>query len=1039
MPDLNEKELYIHKVMPNKYQYKLNQKLFDLICLASAPGIGSSNFAYRRIQRRIEFEKGFNQKKGERLKQFRMNGFDEHLFNASQQNKGILTQQTINEYAKSAFRSDEIRQSFINYTKMRLGYLSYLGMLNDITEGNRFYEEKINLMDGDKPVEHAVKIRLNYMYEVNTEFSKYLKVIRLLKEKELKDKFEFGRYDAYIYNYLQKNNGNVDLDLVRQEKLEQVKQNIENITHQIRFMEQIGYFEKKQDGSIQLEHSFKEKLDNGMVYINSAEQKIVDFIKRHNTFSLEKYRFELETEADKYTDILKGRLDKLSRLGLIEIQNCKYRFTRNGELRLKTYYAENYEFSSFDRIILNNHNDGIIDIEEVAAELDNRYGSSSASQSLERQVERLFIMECAGFVRKESEGMFSLTGKGTLILEEENRINIDEKREILKQTFKYSDSDEEFFQIILSRGGTINPDAELKRIFDNINKKTDITEFEAYNMLMRNYKCLGTDDIDASDEIKLDVKLGYLLRNEDGTLSLTPKGKKLVNMVNSMENEKRLKAFSNKKCKLLNDIDKNFNRLDPKIYIKTQKIIKDKELRKKVNLLRYEPERLYLSELLVKNEDGSFTVNAMYDKFSNEYREKKSQEEMDSFTFSNVHKFILKFCRNNEFSLEAYRQYISKKLSGKALEREMGWKRSSLEKLTRVGFFIKVDDNTYKLSEKGIQKLGEIKETDSIKKLQQAISLKVKAVKEFVPGKGYKHLLEFAKDGILDYSDVEKSLERYNSAIRERETAIKKGMLNKLIAAGYLVPLDSETKMPDNRKSYYETGLFKLTKKAIDFIEGKKENNDEIAGKSVIGDDDSLDVIIDAPELKELSKEPAAETEPLEKQATVKVTKFDLDNIVQPSKDGVFTKDMLALSPRRASIEKRITTLAAAGLLVACDDGWKLADELLDRASIREKLNSKREQTHSIKLDVESLTAEQRKTVIDIKDFLNLTGSQILEHIYKGNEVLYRSDMVRSIDGNLHVWIPGFGWVEDNGSGSIGIITEDMYEMTPLIAVFVIP
>ena len=37
-------------------------------------------------------------------------------------------------------------------------------------------------------------------------------------------------------------------------------------------------------------------------------------------------------------------------------------------------------------------------------------------------------------------------------------------------------------------------------------------------MMMRNYKCLGTADIDATDEVKLNVKLGYLLQNEDGTI-----------------------------------------------------------------------------------------------------------------------------------------------------------------------------------------------------------------------------------------------------------------------------------------------------------------------------------------------------------------------------------------------------------------------------------------------------------------------------------------------------------------------------------------
>ena len=195
--------------------------------------------------------------------------------------------------------------------------------------------------------------------------------------------------------------------------------------------------------------------------------------------------------------------------------------------------------------------------------------------------------------------------------------------------------------------------------------------------------------------------------------------------------------------------------------------------------------------------------------------------------------------------------------------------------------------------EKGIQKLGEIKEADRAKKLQRDTLAKEKLLKEFTPGKGYKHLLEFAKDGILDYSDVEKRIVRYNSEIRDREITIKKGMLNKLIAAGYLEPLHCEAITPDNRRPHFETGLFRLTKKAVDFIDCLKLNDQ--------------------------AQEPVPKTKLMEKQATIKITKFDLDNIVQLSKDGVFTKEMLAASPRRATIEKRITTLAAAGLLVICD------------------------------------------------------------------------------------------------------------------------
>jgi uncharacterized protein len=46
----------------------------------------------------------------------------------------------------------------------------------------------------------------------------------------------------------------------------------------------------------------------------------------------------------------------------------------------------------------------------------------------------------------------------------------------------------------------------------------------------------------------------------------------------------------------------------------------------------------------------------------------------------------------------------------------------------------------------------------------------------------------------------------------------------------------------------------------------------------------------------------------------------------------------------------------------------------------------KRDKTHSPKLDLNCFTIEQKKTLIDIKDFLNLTGNQILKYIYNSSE-----------------------------------------------------
>jgi hypothetical protein len=61
------------------------------------------------------------------------------------------------------------------------------------------------------------------------------------------------------------------------------------------------------------------------------------------------------------------------------------------------------------------------------------------------------------------------------------------------------------------------------------------------------------------------------------------------------------------------------------------------------------------------------------------------------------------------------------------------------------------------------------RQNEEAKKLKKYAYEKEKALKGFIPGKGYRYLLEYAKDGILDYSDVE--LARYNNSIREKKNS----------------------------------------------------------------------------------------------------------------------------------------------------------------------------------------------------------------------------------------------------------------------------
>ncbi|MCX7959225.1 MAG: hypothetical protein N3B13_09275, partial [Deltaproteobacteria bacterium] len=106
-------------------------------------------------------------------------------------------------------------------------------------------------------------------------------------------------------------------------------------------------------------------------------------------------------------------------------------------------------------------------------------------------------------------------------------------------------------------------------------------------------------------------------------------------------------------------------------------------------------------------------------------------------------------------------------------------------------------------------------------------------------------------------------------------------------------------------------------------------------------------------------------------------------------------------SLKKSSIAKRIQTLIASGLLTECESRWKLSDKLIDRGEVRKNINASHEKSHSKKRSLLCLTSEQNRLIEDLKDFLNLSGSQILKYIYQGNEVLYKSDIRYLIEKDI--------------------------------------
>ena len=61
----------------------------------------------------------------------------------------------------------------------------------------------------------------------------------------------------------------------------------------------------------------------------------------------------------------------------------------------------------------------------------------------------------------------------------------------------------------------------------------------------------------------------------------------------------------------------------------------------------------------------------------------------------------------------------------------------------------------------------------------------------------------------------------------------------------------------------------------------------------------------------------------------------------------------------------------------------------------------------------------------DIKKQVGIMGADNTQPSEKHNPA---SGAKAVIDGKPSVWIPGFGWIEDNGGGNVGTVAEDMYE-----------
>ncbi|WP_324824337.1 hypothetical protein [Sinanaerobacter sp. ZZT-01] len=212
--------------------------------------------------------------------------------------------------------------------------------------------------------------------------------------------------------------------------------------------------------------------------------------------------------------------------------------------------------------------------------------------------------------------------------------------------------------------------------------------------------------------------------------------------------------------------------------------------------------------------------------------------------------------------------------------------------------------------------------------------------KDWTPGKNHIKLLQKNVDGIIHSIDLKREHDGKKEYEAKRQKDMITKMLRNLYENGYLERLDK--------------GVYKITDKSKAYL----DRNIPFQTKHIKKDNDTEGI------------------------QAIKITYFDR-HIKDVLTDGKISMEKLKRHQKSGSIIKRIKTLEDAGLII---DG-KPKDDLILKIDRVIKWSRDRE------LKLEALTSEQKKVVVDMRVFLNLSFTQIARYIYNNNKDLAYTDL----------------------------------------------
>lgn len=848
-------------------------------------------------------------------------------------------------------------------------------------DGKLNTEELLNKIDDkfDDPKDASkeydvVSRRLNKLYEndyldYDEENKIYLINEKGFEEAERVSKvFTFTSYDAnVVFGYIPDEKGLSMTDLK-----EQLKEEYKN-TNQLE--KQFEYLQSRFNKNV--ENGYLDKTDDGKYIITEKGQE-----------QLKLFSGELEKK-------ISDKLEFLSRAGLIDNEHNKLDlFEKVYECRLNAfdqliYNAAKTNNSSFTKEIL---------IENATLHYMHNQGATKACDDKLKEFEehiksRFSTLEKLMFIHKNDDDSYETTDKFDNAMEKQGEFR------------------EKFY-----KPGSID---ELSKFHMYLLNKSTSKEGIITDSLLNEYQAEGLDNFE--DKYKISIKVldkltanDYMTYNSNGSYNITKKGVQALyknRNLNSMEKyifennlangyidiDKLIKTVFEDE-KLLKYIKRDIPAPEPKqfSFSKYDANVIFKEFDSEMNNLTLENLKEQLKERFSDSEEAEQQFKIMskrlekllsnnyidYNESEMEYsiNEKGIQAAKDinkQFVFTSYDvNVVFKYIENNGGSISSNKLYEVLKTQYTDvdfIENQHSYLLRRFNKNVKAGYLEIDADENYSLSNKGIE------ERDSSLKIYQDY------VNKYIDNLKNIGLIESINETYITtnlFTDIvnNKELEVAEKILDNfKFTSFDQRILN--TANDNLINLEE-------RKNIFETKYKNNTPEAERQFKMFTERCKKLESAGYLEKTDEGYKIIKQPEKSNNVKSKTEKTPQMETLETIKITKFDLNNITEILKNNIWSAeayrskftdlDNELLDKKVESTIKRLNSLELYELAAPIGDNkWIVKDMFIERSRSR----------------ANELTKEQIKILDSLKDFMNCTQEQFTSFIYDGNSNIAKSDL----------------------------------------------